>query len=121
MGASSVVVLQPWRKGCGPVTVACEHLAVGPFGGQGPVQSFDLAVLPRTVRLDELLGNAMFSTYSTQAVPVCPRVIGHQPLDPGDAPGGEVGDCALEEACAGLPCLIGQDLAIGQAGIVIDH
>src|SRR3982751_814249 len=54
VAASSVVVLDPRGKGGGALVVAGEDLAVGPFGGQRAVEPFDLAVLPRAVRLDEL-------------------------------------------------------------------
>ena len=44
MAAFSVVVLEQWRKGRCPVVVAGEDLSVGPFGGQGAVESLDLPV-----------------------------------------------------------------------------
>ena len=43
-------------KGSGAFVVAGEGLPVGPLGGQGAVESFDLAVLPGAVRSDERLG-----------------------------------------------------------------
>ena len=46
MASSSVVVLEPGGKGCGAVGVAGVDAPVGPFGGQGAVEPFDLAVLP---------------------------------------------------------------------------
>src|SRR3954465_1521403 len=55
VAASRVVVLDPGGKGGGALVVAGEDLAVGPLGDQGAVEPFDLAVLPGTVRLDELL------------------------------------------------------------------
>ena len=58
MAAFSVVVLEPGRKGSGALVVGGEDLAVGPLGGQGSVEPFDLAVLPGAVRADELLGGA---------------------------------------------------------------
>src|SRR3954447_8515652 len=58
VAASSVVVLDPGGKGGGALGVAGECLPVGPFGGQGAVEAFDLAVLPGAVRLDELLPGA---------------------------------------------------------------
>lgn len=54
MASSSVVVLEPGgKRGC-PVGVGEEDVPVGPFGLQGAVEALDLAVLPGTVRLDEL-------------------------------------------------------------------
>ena len=49
VAAFSVVVLEPGGKGGGAVVVAGEDLPVGPFGGQGAVEPFDLAVLPWAV------------------------------------------------------------------------
>src|SRR5690606_20535539 len=48
-------------------------------------------------------------------------VVGHHPLDPGDAHGGEVGRRPPQEAGAGLGPFVVVDLAVGQAGVVIDH
>ena len=57
MASSSVVVLDPGGKRCSAFGVAGEDLPVGPLGGKGPIETFDLAVLPGAVRLDEhLLG-----------------------------------------------------------------
>ena len=58
MASSSVVELEPGRKGVGAFGVGGEDLAVGPLGGQGSVQSFDLPVLPGAVGLDEHLAGA---------------------------------------------------------------
>src|SRR5690606_30047353 len=55
------------------------------------------------------------------AVAVGEGVVGHHPLDAGDAHGGEVGRCPAQEPRAGLGLLIVVDLAVGQAGVVIDH
>lgn len=53
------VELDPCDKGCGSFRVADEDAAVVSFGGEGPVQSFNFAVLPGTVRLGELLPDAV--------------------------------------------------------------
>src|SRR5699024_7641523 len=45
----------------------------------------------------------------------------HHAFDPGDAHGGEVGRCPPQEVGAGLGGLVVVDLAVGQAGVVIDH
>jgi hypothetical protein len=49
-----VVVDEVWQ-GCGSLIVAGEDLPVGPLVGEGSVEAFDLAVLPRAVRSDELV------------------------------------------------------------------
>src|SRR3954469_11309830 len=121
VAASSVVVLDPGGKGGGALGVAGECLPVGPFGGQGAVEAFDLAVLPGAVRLDELLPGAQCGDDLAQRPPVGPGVVGHHPLDPGNAVGGEVGRAAGEEPGAGAALLVGQHLGVGQPRVVIDQ
>src|SRR5690606_12321629 len=83
----------------------------------------DVAVLPGTVGRDELrlrpqIGQGLVDV---AAGAVGEGVVGHHPLDPGDAHGGEVGRRPPQEPGAGLGLLIIVDLAVGQAGVVIDH
>ena len=42
-----------WKRSTTALVVACEYLPVGPFGLEGPVEAFDLAVLPGAVRFDQ--------------------------------------------------------------------
>jgi hypothetical protein len=82
VAASSVVVLDPGGKGSCAFVVPGEGLAVGPLGGQGAVEAFDLAVLPRAVRLGELLSAAPLWTTDPvlgRARP-CQRRAGHTTL-----------------------------------------
>jgi hypothetical protein len=55
VSASSVVEVQPGGKRGGTVGVVEEDLPVGPFDLQRAVEPLDLAVVPRAVRLDELV------------------------------------------------------------------
>src|SRR5690625_3654297 len=55
------------------------------------------------------------------AVAVGEGVVGHHPPDAGDAHGGEVDSCPAQEPGAGLGPFVVVDLAVGQAGVVIDH
>ena len=48
-----ILVVEPWCQGLGALVVACEYPPVGPFGLEGPVEAFDLAVLPGAVRFDQ--------------------------------------------------------------------
>ena len=105
MSASSVVELQPGGKRGGTVGVAVEDLPVGPFDLQRAVEPLDLAVLPRAVRLDELvlsaeLGNRLLDG---GGVAVGQGVVGDQPLNPGDPVGGEVSGGAEQERRAVAP------------------
>ena len=49
MASVIVVVVEPWCKRGGAFVVGREHLSIGPFGGEGAVEAFYLAVGLRTV------------------------------------------------------------------------
>ena len=121
MAAFSVVGLDPGCKSGGAFIVTGEDLAVGPFGGQGAVEAFDFAVLPRAVRLDESLFRAeVFArVFHGLRVAVGERVVGHDAFDAGDALGGEVRGGAFEERGARRALLVGQDFGVGQARVVV--
>ena len=107
----------------GTVGVAEEDLPVGPFDLQGAVEPLDLAVLPRAVWLDELVlsaepGNCLFDG---GGVAVGQGVVGDQPLNSGDLVGGEVGGSAEQEPRTGGAGLVGQDLGVGEPGVVVDQ
>src|SRR5699024_4347080 len=119
----SVVSLEPGGKGGGSVGVGQEDLAVCPLDLQGAVEAFYFAVLPGAVRLDELVLRADRGDRVSHVVgpAVGEVVVGDYPLDLGDAVGGEVFGGAEHERCAGGALLVGQDLGVGQPGVVIDH
>jgi hypothetical protein len=48
------------------------------------------------------------------------RLVGHHPIDP-DALVGEMSRGSDQEACAGLTSLVGMDLDVSVAGVVIDR
>jgi hypothetical protein len=73
------------------------------------------------VRLDEHLAGVELCAHGAQGVPVCPRVIGHQAFDPGDAVGAEITDGPGQKVCTGRTFLVGQDLGVRQPGMVIDQ
>jgi hypothetical protein len=87
-------VLEPGRKGGCSVGDAGEDLAVGPFGQQGSVEALDVAVPPGAVGPDkyvlDAVGGAQLALGGAAAVGK--GVVGHQPLDSGDAVGCEVLD-----------------------------
>ena len=53
-------------------------------------------------------------------MPVGESIVRDHPLDAGDAVGGEVGGGAGEEPVCGGAFLVGVDLGVGKAGVVID-
>ena len=115
MTSSSVVGLEPGRKGCRALFVAGEGLSVCPFGWRGWVEAFDFAVLPGAVRLDELLGGVQGGDGVANVVlAVGLRVIGDHPFDSGDAVVGEVGGGPGQECGAGGAFLVGKDFRVGE-------
>ena len=122
MASLVVVVVEPWCQGCAALVVADEHLTVCPFGLQGPVEAFHFAVLPGTVRFDrDVFGSELFEHVpEVVAAGVAPVVVGHHFFDPIDAVYREVASGSEEKAGAGNAGLVGVDLRVGQAGVVID-
>ena len=86
------------------------------------VEAFDLAVGLRPVDAGELAVRAEVGQglLPGEAFAVGPGVVGQDPLDAVDAAGGEEGRGPAQEGCAGGGLLVGVDLAVGQAGMVID-
>ena len=87
MATLSVVVLEPRCKcGCA-VVVGVEAVAVGPFGLQGAVEPFDLAVLPGAVDFDEDLVETEFFMHEKEiGLPILSAVVvwnrfQYQPFD----------------------------------------
>ena len=73
------------------------------------------------VRLDELLNDPVIGADSAERPPVGPGVVGDQPLDPGDAVAGEVGDRALKKRGAGRSLLVVEGLGVREPGVVVDE
>lgn len=123
MASLSVVGLEPWRQSGGAFVVGVEHLVVGPFGLQGAVESLDLAVLPRAVRLDRDVGCLqLFEERSEgEASGVAPVVVGHDCLDSVDAMGGEHGNGPGEKRSARRGLFVGQDFGVGETAVVVDY
>ena len=123
MDSFSVVVLEPGRK-CGLAVVAAgEDLPVGPFGLQGPVEAFGFAVGPGAVGLDEALNCSKICDCLAEhcGVAVGEGVVGDDAFDPLDAVAGEIARGAGEEPGRGGALLIGKDLGVAGAGVVIDR
>lgn len=123
MSPSLVVVLEPWCQSCGAFVVAGEHLAVGPFGLEGPVEALYLAVLPGAVRPDgEVLGSESANDLANgSAFRVAPVVVGHDRLDAGYALFGEGLSGPGQEPPTGVAPFIGVDLGVGEAAVVVDR
>lgn len=105
MDPLSVVVLDPGRKSVGAGLVARDGLPVSLLGCKGPFKAFDLAILPRAVRLDELLLHLQPRDGVSERgrVAVGERVVGDDPFDPAQAVLGEVGGSPGGNSAAMVP------------------
>lgn len=110
-------MVEAWRR----LALPRQRRSVGPFGGEGAVESLDLAVLPGAVRADELVAHLVLveELAETPAVPVGPGVVGHHTFD-GDVVGREELDRSSEERCSGVGPFVGVDLAEREAAVVVD-
>lgn len=112
VASSSVVELEPGRKGAGPLGVGAEDLVVGPLGLQGAVEPFHLAVLPWAVWLDEVVCSSQLGDSSGHLgrSAVAEVVVGEHSLDTRNTLCSKVVGSSGEKARAGGPLLVGQDL-----------
>lgn len=121
MASFSVVVVEPWCKGCRSFVVAGEHLPVGPLGGECSVEAFDLAVLPWAVRADELVRDLPLREEfaKSSATPVAPSIVGHLPFDR-DAVASEELDRTGKELGCGVGLFVGVDLGERQPAVIVN-
>ena len=117
-----VVVVDPWLQGQGALVVAGEHLPVGPFGLEGPVEAFHFAVLAWAVGSDaDVVGvEAGKDGAELVALGIGPVVVGHHLLDAGDPVRGVELGGAGHEPSTRFTAFVRVDLAIGETGVVID-
>jgi hypothetical protein len=123
VAALSVVVLDPGRKGFGSGLVAGEDVSVRPFGLQGAVEALYFAVLPGAVGPDGLVfGTERCDRGGYVAGPsVAEVVVGDHAFDPSDPVLGEVLGRPGQKPRTGQALLVGQDLGVGQSGVVVDE
>jgi hypothetical protein len=116
-----VVQVQPAVQGSRALGVGLVGTDLGPLGYQGPGESLGLAVGLGPVRAGEALDRTQLGHHGLDlaAVAVGEGVVSQHPLD-GDVVGGEEAAGPAQESCAGGATLVGQDLGIGQPGVVID-
>ncbi len=120
MGPVVVVPVQPVAEHRVAGGLAGVGLVVGPFLGQGAVEAFHLAVGLRPPRAGVVRADAQPGAGGAPGgLGVGPGVVGQHPLH-GHPVGGEPGHRAGEEACAGAGFLIGEDLGVGQPGVIVE-
>jgi len=123
VSSSIVVVLEPGAKSGAAGGVGGEDLPISPFALEASVEPLDLPVLPGAVRLDQQVGGPDLGQQPRQGAVagVAPVVVGHDRLDASDAVSGEVLDRAGQELGAGRGFLVGEDLGIREAAVVVDQ
>src|SRR5690242_16255392 len=115
-----VVGVQPGVKRGAPLGLGLVGAGVGPLVEQGAVEAFCFAVGLGPVGADPFVGDAGGGQGLAPGEGlVAGPVIGHDPLG-GDPGGAEPGAGAVPERHGGVFALIAEDLAVGQAGVVID-
>src|SRR5690625_5937775 len=113
MGSVVIIVVQPVSICCGAGFVTVVGVSVGPFLGQGSVESFDFAIGLRPVGLGKAMLDAIPQGGLEQAGAVAGTVVGHDCLH-GDPSISEERGGALPEGCGGFFAVIGEDLGIGE-------
>src|SRR3954469_12582786 len=114
-----VVPVQEVRVGGGALGFAGIRAGVGPFLEQGTVEPLDLAVGLRPVGPGPLVLDRAAERGGEQLGAVGRAVVGERPGH-GDAAVGEPGLRPRPEVDHGLLALVGEDLGVGQPGVVVD-
>src|SRR5256886_12528294 len=117
-----VVAVQPVGEQIAALLVGQVGGDVGPLGQQRPVVALGLAVDLRCVeRRPQVAGSHLSqSVVELAGKPVVEGVVRHAALQ-ADAVAGEEAGGPKQEGGTGRALLIGQDLAVGEAAVVVDH
>ncbi len=119
MGSVVIVVMEPGRVGGFAFDLGSVGPCIGPFGGEGAVEAFDLAVSLWSERAGAAVRDPWPERGGERVRSVAGTVIGHHCGDD-DAVLGEERVCALPEPGSGVLAFVGQAFGIGQSGAVID-
>src|ERR1700679_1715955 len=110
---------EPGVKGLAAVGFAGAGLGVGPLVGQGAVEPLDLAVGLGPVGAGPVVGDAQLSAGGGPVTGAGAGTgVADRPFDR-DPGGGEPGVRAGQERGGGFLALVGQDLGVGQPGVVV--
>src|SRR5437763_14900753 len=117
-----VVAVEPGREQAAALLIAPIASAVGPLVEQGAVEALHLAVNPGGVGRREQVAGAQLGQGGLEVArgPVVAGVVGHDPLELNAVVGEELGGSEQEGGAGGAP-LVGQDLAIGEAAVIVDQ
>jgi hypothetical protein len=102
--------------------IAGEDLPVSPFGGEGAVEAFDLAVGTGAVRFDEALLGAELGDggFERGGMAVGEGVIPDDAFDAVDAVAGEELGSAEENGGSGGAFFVVVDFGVGEARVIVD-
>jgi hypothetical protein len=115
-----IVAVEPAREGGGAGCLAAVDANVGPLLEQGAVTAFDLAVGLRPVGAGATLPDGGGEAGATEGgAAVGGAVVGEHGAR-GDAARREPGERPLPERDRGDGALVGEDLAVGEPGAVVD-
>src|SRR5215475_10975152 len=115
-----VVGVEPAVKGGAPFGFEAVGAGVGPFLQEGAVESLHFPVGLGPVGADALVGDAAGGKGVAPGEGLAAGAVVSHHLLHGDPGGGEPGAGARPEGGGGFLALISADLAVGQAGVVVD-
>ena len=119
--AVMIVAVQPERKGGGTSRLAAVDADIGPLLEEGTVEALDLAVGLGVVGPCAATAHAGGEARARErGAAISGAVVGEHGAH-GDAALGEPGASPLPEGDRGDRALVGEDLAVGEAGVVVDH
>jgi hypothetical protein len=120
VGPVVIVDVLPSVEGTPAGGFAAVGAGVGPFEEHGALVAFDLPVGAGPVRAGSLVHDAGLGEHAAPEAGSVARSIVGQHAAYGDAVSGEERLGALPERDRGGSFLVGEDLAVGQAGVVVD-
>ena len=121
VAAVMIVAVQPARKGGGASRLAAVDADVGPLLEEGAVEALDLAVGLGMVGPCAAAAHAGGEARARECgATVGGAVVGEHGAH-GDAALSEPGTGPLPEGDRGDRALVGEDLAVGEAGVIVDH
>lgn len=120
VGSVVIVVMDPCFVGCGAFVLAGVGGGVGPFGGEGAVESLDLPVGLGPVGPGPFVGDVLARGLGERVGPVAGTVVGHRRGDPHARRVRQKGRVrAFPEPGRGLFAFIAEDLGVRDSGVVV--
>lgn len=116
-----VIAVEPVIKRGGPSRLRAVDADIGPLVEEGAIEALHLPIRARRIGPCATMPYPEFGTGTGEkAAAVCRAIVGEDSLGP-DTPIREPGHRTLPEGDCSHSAFIGKHLAIGEAGMVIDH